>query len=341
MFLPFVLTCLLNAFLARQSHDTVTVAMTGDIMMGTTYPSVQLPSGDGRQLFVDVASVTASVDVAAGNLEGTLNEADSCTKHMTAASYAFRTPTVFAPRLKEAGFDFLSMANNHAFDFGMSGVRSTMASLDAQGIRYAGLKCQPSSVVLEKNGVRYGFCAFGHNSYTHRHQDEEGARRIIAALADRCDIVVVSFHGGAEGVAHRHLPWGKETFYDEDRGSLREFARLCVDAGADIVYGHGPHVIRALELYKDRIIAYSLGNFCTPYGVNISGISGYAPVLEVKVNGDGRFVSGKIHSFLQVRGMGPRADAPARAAREIKQLTESDVPDTPLHIDDAGNISRK
>ena len=116
---------------------------------------------------------------------------------------------------------------------------------------------------------------------------------------------------------------------------------LGVVAGADIVYGHGPHVIRALELYKDRIIAYSLGNFCTPYGVNISGISGYAPVLEVKVNGDGRFVSGKIHSFLQVRGMGPRADASARAAREIKQLTESDVPDTPLHIDDAGNISRK
>ena len=75
--------------------------------------------------------------------------------------------------------------------------------------------------------------------------------------------------------------------------------------------------------------------------MNISGISGYAPVLEVKVNGDGRFVSGKIHSFLQVRGMGPRADASARAAREIKQLTESDVPDTPLHIDDAGNISRK
>lgn len=341
MIFTFLLTCLLNTCLFPAENDTLTVALTGDIMMGTTYPSVQLPPHQGRQLFVDVAPVLRRADVAAGNLEGTLCDGGTSTKRVSASSFAFRTPTAFAPRLDEAGYDFLSMANNHAFDFGAVGVASTERCLDSLGIAFAGLRTQPSHAIVERAGVRYGFCAFGHNGYTNRHQDTAAVRATVSQLAALCDIVIVSFHGGAEGTAHRHLSHGTETFYGEDRGSLRALARLCVDAGADIVYGHGPHVVRAVELYRDRLIAYSLGNFCTPYGMSLGGVLGYAPVLAVKVDCRGRFLSGKIHSFLQTRGDGPRVDAAARAAREIKSLTESDVPDTPLHIDVAGNISRK
>lgn len=110
---------------------------------------------------------------------------------------------------------------------------------------------------------------------------------------------------------------------------------------ADIVSGHGPHVCRAIELYKNHLIAYSLGNFCTPFGISVEGKSGYAPLLEVRTLRDGRFVSGRIHSFIQQYGMGPRFDPDGNAAREIRRLTSLDMPGTPLLISGDGTISRK
>ena len=233
------------------------------------------------------------------------------------------------------------MANNHANDFGAAGIRSTRSCLDRMGIAYAGLLQAPDRVVVERDGVRYGFCAFGHNGYTLRHQDLDTVRQIITSLVAESDVVIVSFHGGAEGSKQNRLPWGKEMFCGEDRGSLRQFAHFCIDAGADVVYGHGPHVVRAVELYKEHFIAYSLGNFCTPYGMNLSGLLGYAPLLELTLHEDGRFAEGQIHSFIQHRGVGPRMDEQHRAAREIRRLTRLDVPHTPLVIDDKGRILRK
>lgn len=268
---------------AQQSAKNITVAFTGDIMMGTTYPSVQLPSQEGRQLFVDAAPILLRADVAAGNLEGTLCDGGETHKKISKVCYAFRTPTSFASRLSEAGFDFLSMANNHAHDFGELGISSTMQCLDRLGIKYSGIKNYPDHAILQKDSVTYGFCAFGHNDYTLRHQDLESVRRIITHLVNVCDIVIVSFHGGAEGASKARLPYGKEVFCGEDRGSLRSFAHFCIDAGADVVFGHGPHVARAMEVYKEHFIAYSLGNFCTPYGISLSGISGFAPLLELQI----------------------------------------------------------
>ena len=309
--------------------------------MGTTYPNEQLPVQEGRQLFVHAKRVLKRADLAAGNLEGTLCDSGETHKILSKSSYAFRTPTVFAPRLKEAGYDFMSMANNHAFDFGQDGVNSTMHCLTEQGIAFAGIKDYPPSVVIERHGVKYGLCAFGHNGYTYKHQDLQTVREVITELVNLCDVVIVSFHGGAEGARHARLPHGTEMFYNEDRGSLREFAHFCIDAGADVVFGHGPHVVRAVELYKEHFIAYSLGNFCTPYGMNLLGISGYAPILELSLTRDGRFFAGQLHSFVQRRGVGPQPDFQHRAAKEIKRLTALDVPETPLIISDYGLIKHK
>lgn len=309
--------------------------------MGTTYPSVQLPSQEGRQLFVDAAPILSRADVAAGNLEGTLCDGGDTHKKISKICYAFRTPTSFAPRLSEAGFDFLSMANNHAHDFGEVGIRSTMQCLDRLGIKYSGIKNFPDHAIVERNGVKYGFCAFGHNDYTYRHQDIDQVRQIITTLANACDIVIVSFHGGAEGASKARLPYGKEVFCGEDRGTLRQFAHFCIDAGADVVYGHGPHVARAMEVYKEHFIAYSLGNFCTPYGISLSGISGYAPLLELQIDSAGRFQGGKIHSFVQHRGQGPRIDSNYAAAREISRLTKLDFPHGLLQVGADGTLSRK
>ena len=321
--------------------QTLNIAMTGDIMMGTTYPSIMLPANDGRDLFRDAKDILTGADLTVGNLEGAICDGGRSTKGTGPNSYAFRTPTSYGHLLKEAGFDFLSMANNHANDFGLEGIESTERVLEEQGILFSGIDGRIESAVIERKGLKIGLCAFGHNSYTLKHTDLNTVGRIVDDLVERCDLVIVSFHGGAEGRTKNHLPNGPETFLGENRGSLRQLAHFCIDHGADVVYGHGPHVVRAIEVYKDRFIAYSLGNFCTPYNVSLTGISGYAPVVEININADGSFIDGKIHSFLQTRGIGPRKDDAGSVAREIRNLSNADIPQSQATIDAQGNIRLK
>ncbi len=321
--------------------DTLTIAMTGDIMMGTTYPSKQLPANDGRDLFKDTKELLHSADIAVGNLEGTLCDGGSSTKGSGPNSYSFRTPTSYGPLLKEAGYDFLSMANNHANDFGAIGIESTEKTLQQLGIKYAGIQGHVESAVITVKGKKIGFCAFGHNSYTLKHRDLNTVKRILDDLKTKSDIIIVSFHGGAEGRTKSHLPQGAESFLGEDRGSLREFAHYCIDNGADVVYGHGPHVVRAAEVYKGRFIDYSLGNFCTPYGMSLTGISAYAPVVRITIDDKGRFLHGKIHSFTQIKGVGPRLNKTHDVAKQIKALSEEDVPHSEASIDNNGTITLK
>jgi poly-gamma-glutamate capsule biosynthesis protein CapA/YwtB (metallophosphatase superfamily) len=274
-----------------------------------------------------------------GNLEGTLCDEGTSTKEEGPHTYSFRTPTSYAPLLRDAGYDFLSMANNHANDFGLEGIESTEQCLREQGILFSGIAGRIESVVIERKGLRIGICAFGHNSYTLNHTDLSLVKRILTDLQERSDIIVVSFHGGAEGRSKTHLPYGREIFLEENRGALRHMAHFCIDNGADVIYGHGPHVVRAVEVYKGRFIDYSLGNFCTPYGMSLTGISAHAPVVVISVDGEGRFLRGKIHSFLQCKGAGPRKDKQKAVARQIKALSDEDVPASEARIDDDGNIT--
>lgn len=327
-----------QAAAAAPTADTLTIAMVGDIMMGTTYPEVELPANNGKNLFDDVKQILVDADLALGNLEGAMCEGGTCTKRVAAGRcYAFRMPTSYAPNLSDAGFDFLSLANNHSNDFGPDGIRSTAKCLDEQGIKYAGSKalgCQYA--IVERNGVRYGICAYGHNTHTYEHLDINSTKGTIKALRDSCDILIVSFHGGAEGSKHSHLPKGREVFLGEDRGALREFAHTCIDLGADVVFGHGPHVTRAIEAYKGKFIAYSLGNFCTPYGINLAGISGYAPVVTIRIDRQGNLIDGRINSFIQQKGFGPKTDKLNKVAQEMKSLTIADFEKQSLKIENDG-----
>ena len=316
---------------------TLSLAFVGDIMPGTTFPEKRLPENDGKNLFDDVKGILANADLAAAL-------ADTGTTHKKPGKYcyAFKVPTRYGKLLADAGFDFMNMANNHARDFGINGIISTEKTLKENGIAYAGIKGRQEVTVVEKNGVRYGFCSFGQDSYTPRHLDLETVKRNINSLKGKADIIIVTFHGGAEGTKYRHLPDGPETFLGENRGDLRRFAHFCIDNGADVIYGHGPHVVRAMELYKGHFIAYSLGNFCTPYGINIAGVSGYAPVLQLTINSaDGTFVKGKINSFIQQRGRGPRLDKQNIVAKEIRSLTKTDFTDPKITISDDGTITKK
>ena len=154
--------------------------------------------------------------------------------------------------------------------------------------------------------------------------DYELAKTTVAEYAESHDIVVVSFHGGAEGQDVTHVPFAEEEYYGEPRGDVAMFARMVVDAGADLVIGHGPHVVRAIENYEDRLIAYSLGNFATYYGISVAGIKGMAPILVVTLDGEGKFVDGKIHSTIQLRPDGPSIDPRNRALNLIRGLSKED-----------------
>ena len=128
--------------------------------------------------------------------------------------------------------------------------------------------------------------------------------------ADRADLVVVAFHGGAEGSDAQHVPRGDETYLGEDRGDLRAFARTAVDAGADLVVGSGPHVVRGIEFYKGHLIAYSAGNFVGYGGVfGLAGPTAVSYMLNVRLRSDGRFRSAKMIPTL-LTGRASRSTTP-------------------------------
>jgi len=153
----------------------------------------------------------------------------------------------------------LSVRNNHARDFGEAGRDSSMAALDAVGIRHSGREGTWAEMTVK--GVRVAMIAFTPNVGANSLNDHDIAVERVRALAVTNDIVIVSFHAGAEGDGAERLPFGREYYVGEDRGDVVYFARAMVDAGADLLLGHGPHVPRAMELYRGRLIAYSLGNF--------------------------------------------------------------------------------
>lgn len=327
--------------------DTITVAFTGDIMMGTTYPdSVHgsgLPKDSGKYIFEDVRDIISRVDFAGGNLEGSFLEGPGHRRRMTNPKtyFIFRMPPYYVNNLIDAGYDFVGIANNHINDFGEPGRESTMKTLRDAGLAHAGLKDKCETAFVERNGVVFGVAQVGHGNNNVDVNDLEEVKRVVRALREKADIVVLSFHGGAEGGAHTHVPGKLEYYVGEKRGDVKAMAHAAIDAGADVVFGHGPHVVRAAELYKDHIIFYSLGNFCTPYRMGIAGITGHAPIAEVKLNNDGTFAGGKIHSFIQKRGLGPRKDSTNAAARQIRTLSLQDFPDSPLQISEDGTLSRK
>jgi cell wall-associated NlpC family hydrolase len=325
-----------------KESDMISIIGTGDIMLGSNYPSVEkLPLNDGKNLLQNVKTILQNADVTFGNLEGCFLDQGGDVKSCKSGCYFFRMPDRYVNYLVDAGFDVINIANNHNGDFGAPGRKNTVKVLENAGLHYAGLKdiCETSH--FEINGVKYGFCGFAPNSGTVKITDLEYAKKLVSGLKKDCDIVIVSFHGGAEGKAYNRVLRKTETFYGENRGNVYEFAHAVIDAGADIVFGHGPHVVRAAELYKDRFIIYSMGNFCTSGDFSISGINGYAPIVKIYTDKKGQFVKGEIISALQKDKTGPVLDLQHSAAKEIKRLTELDFPQTGLSISDEGIIERK
>ncbi len=325
---------------SKQTKDKISFAAVGDIMMGTTWPEgLALPPNDGADILKEITPILSKVDIAFGNLEGPMLEGGKSTKCASKSinCFAFRVPTRYGKHLKDAGFDFISLANNHANDFGAYGMESSQKVLDDLGIVHSGPIGSIGSLTI--NNKKVSLVAFATNGVSYNINDVETAKKVVSETVKKSDIVIVSFHGGAEGETHQNVPNGREVYLGEERGDLRKFARAVVDVGADLVIGHGPHVVRGMEVYKERLIAYSLGNFATYGAFNLEGAKGLSLILEIDIDNEGKFLSGKIHPLKQEKPGGPKTDPEKKVISVIKSLSQEDFADTSIKVAEDGAIS--
>ena len=332
------LWAIVSAVHAETPSRPLVVAAVGDMMLGTDFPENHLPDDDGVSFLEPVAPFLAQADVVFGNLEGVLLDGGEPVKTCTnpAACYLFRTPTRYADHLRDAGFTVMSLANNHARDFGEEGRDSSMAALAERGLHHSGREGDFAS--WEVDGSRVALLAFAPFKGANDFLSTDLAAATVAEYAQNHDIVIVSMHAGGESGDVLRVPFEMEEYRGEQRGDVALFARTMVEAGADLVFGHGPHVPRGLEIHDERLIAYSLGNFATYYGIRVTGNNGLAPLLLATVDREGRFLEGRVESFRQRRPRGPVPDASAEAFRLMQQLSEKDFPDSAPVFEDGGRL---
>ncbi|WP_293139891.1 CapA family protein [Okeania sp. SIO3I5] len=331
---------LLSSIKSPINPDTrITIKAVGDIIPGTNYPKNKLHPRK-QELFASVKPLLQDADIVFGNFESTLTSYPRSRKRMGSGRvFAFRTPPDYKHLLKDAGFNVLSVANNHSFDFFKQGFEETIANIESLGMQAVGKK---GEIVYRKvKGVNIAFIAFSNYSYHNSMLDLDSAKKLVQEADEKADIVVISVHAGAEGSGALRVKNKTEYFFGENRGNKVLFAHKLIDEGADLILGHGPHVPRAMEVYRGKLIAYSLGNFMGYRTLSSKGKLGYSLVLELDVNPRGDFVSGKIWPVhLNSKGV-PYPDNFGRSIKLIRELTKKDFPKTMLEIDGEGKLKVK
>ncbi len=305
---------------------TLTLNAVGDVHMGRAWPEERalLPPNDAQDLLEGVKDLLSDADITFGNLETVLlDEGDSekCGTRSTRC-FAFRVPMVYSEALKDAGFDVLSIANNHAGDFGEAGRLATMKALDEREILHSGPVGDIAS--WDTKSLRIALIAFSTGANVYRVQEIEAAKKLVAQLDRVHDLVMVSFHGGAEGSGAVHVAEGVEMFLGENRGDLRRFAHSVIDAGADLVLGHGPHRLRAMEVYQGRLIAYSLGNFSSWKTFKLTGPLGTTGILKVELAANGVLLRAEMIPVTIADPGRPQPDPENDAIETVRALSLQD-----------------
>lgn len=321
----------------------------GDIMMGSDWPNDGLdpritPGADpAAVLGSELVELFRGGDVVFGNFEGTIHTSSANAKQCgnPALCFVFRSPPFHAEYLRRAGFTLVSNANNHSRDFGEPGRAETYRNLTGAGLATAGADAEGTRIAVQTlpDGTRFALVAFGHNPGLLQVSDYARLSDMVRQAQARSDVVVVSCHIGAEGARNDRVTRAPETFVGENRGDPFRFARTAVDAGADIVFCHGPHIPRAIEVYKGRFIAYSLGNFWTFGRFNVRETAGLAPIADLEVNRQGELVSARIVSARQERPGGPTFDGSNGAAQRIAVLTARDFGETGTTVAADGTVN--
>ena len=301
------------------------LAAVGDVNMGRAWPPGHETLPDQPEhLFDGIKDALSKPDVTLGNLETVLADTGDSSKcgSKSTKCFAFRVPTAYAKVLKDVGFDVVSVANNHAGDFGPAGRKSTIAALDAVGLKHSGPIGDLAT--WETKGRKFAMVGLSFGSDVYRIQDIETDRRLVALLKKSNDIVVVFFHAGAEGKGADHVKPGTERFLGEDRGDSIGFAHAMIDAGADLALGSGPHLMRAMELYRGRLIAYSLGNFSTWETFGLGGPNSITGVLNVALAPNGVATAIDLVPGVIDKPGKPRVDPEGQAIARVRELSKQD-----------------
>ena len=301
---------------AAAPSAAVRLVAVGDIAMVETAEA-------SRSYFTGVARYLARGNVTLGNLEGTLTARGSSKCGSGSEScFAFRAPPRYARLLRRAGFDVLNLANNHSYDFGTIGQADTVAALRGSRLAHTGRPGERAT--LRKRGVSVAVVGFAPYPWAQSLLDVAAARRLVRRAGRTADLVVVTMHAGAEGSDRTHVRPGVEYYLGENRGDVVTFAHAVVGAGADLVVGHGPHVLRGLEWYRGRLIAYSLGNFLGCGTLATSGVLGVSAILDVTLRADGSWARGRLVPQRLVGCGVPRRDATREANRLVDRLSRAD-----------------
>ena len=316
------------------ASSRIRITAVGDVVMGA---APELPPDDGRELFAGVVD-HLSGDVVLGNLDQTLTDSTTSTKCGAGSSgcYAFRTPTSYAERLAEAGFTVVNLANNHTRDFGDAGLEDTRDALDAAGVAFTGM---PEQITYQRvRDLEVAVIGFSPYGWTQSLLDIPAAEELVREAAARADVVLVTIHAGGEGDDYQHTRPGVETFLGENRGDPIAFSHAVIDAGADIVIGAGPHVLRGMEWYEDRLIAYSLGNLMGYRSLSNDGPKGVGAILTVELAADGSWVGGELVPTRMVDPGLPEVDPDRQAVEQVGTLSEEDFGDCGVVLSADGDL---
>ena len=298
----------------------ISIAWAGDITPGSSYG---LPPEDGRGLFQEVRPEVAGADLAIGNLEGTFSVGGVSKCGVDGGNcFSFQAPPQYASALSWAGFDTMNLANNHAFDYGEEGQRQTVAALGTNGLAHTG---QPGQItVIRRRGIRIATVGFAPYPWANDLRDLAAVDELVRRASTEAELVVVLAHLGAEGADQLHTPAGPEVAMGEDRGDTRAFARTAVEAGADLVLGSGPHVLRGIELHKGKLIAYSLGNFAGWHNFSTAGTTSLSGLLTVRLSPDGYLRGGRFAGLRLSSDGVPEADTTGEAVALVNELGRED-----------------
>ncbi|HWA58174.1 MAG TPA: CapA family protein [Gemmatimonadales bacterium] len=320
----------------------VRLVFTGDINLGTRTLPDGIPPDSGRQLFAAVDTLLRG-DLVVGNFEGVLSDSGESAKCAPKSTrcYAFATPTWLAPRLREAGFTHLNLANNHANDYGVDARRHTEATLKELGLTPYGPVDMVAITPVFRDGRYMLVGLVGFTTYPHSYNllDLPASQAITAAVRPLVDVLVVTFHGGREGAQAVRVPEGPELLGKEPRGNLRQWTHAMIESGADAVVGHGPHVLRGVEFHLGRPIFYSLGNFVTWRGFNLEGPLGLTTVLQLDLDAPGGFTAARMPPLLQGPQRSAAPDSSGAAIELLRRITHLDFPLTGAHFSNDGGVT--
>ncbi len=315
---------------SKNITDQINIGFVGDIVPGMKVPS---------DIFSNVSQYTEKPDIMIGNLEGVVtNDIFSSLKCKNNSSncFSFNGGSYFLELAAKAGFDVLNIANNHFNDYGKNGQIETVQEIRSNGITESGLKNEINYIKVKN--LTLGIIGFSTYAWTNNMNDTKEVKAIISTAKENSDIVVVIFHGGKEGTGFVNTPNETEYYLGENRGNLREFAHNAIDAGADIVLGSGPHVLRGMEWYKNKLIAYSLGNFASANTLSVIDSLKDGAILNATLDKSGSFVSGSV-SFFEINKDGiPNINPGNTNIITMDKLSSADFGQEGIILNSAGSI---